>query len=168
MMRELVAALSAAWLMSFSFSAVAGSWVANGRSYTYYEETIQPYAVSYSNMCHGNIPGNSGGGIYGDISGDGDDCPDDVITGWHSNKYVTGGQCRPEPTSVGGGWSCVDKNYAINGIAYDGALPATCSVIGQYAVDSTRTVNLIYYGNGNSPDDYYQEINVFAREYRCI
>lgn len=168
MKKAFISAFSVFGLMSISFSAFAGSWVANGRSFTYYEETIQPYSVGYSNMCHGNIPGPSGGGIYGDITGGGEDCPDDGLTGWHTNKYVTGGQCRPEPTSVGGGWSCTDKNYAINGVAYNGSLPASCNVIGQYAVDSTRTVHLIYFGNGNTQDDYYEEINIFAREYRCI
>lgn len=167
MKRVLLVALAVA-CTSISFSAFAGSWVANGRSYSYSEETIQPYSVSYDNMCHGNIPGPSGSYMYGDGQVEYGPCPNDVVTGWNSNFLTPGGQCRPEPTSVGGGWSCTDKKHAINGIAYDGALPASCSVIGQYAVDKTRTVQLIYFGNGNMPDDYYEETREFAREYRCI
>lgn len=167
MKRALLVALAVA-CTSISFSAFAGSWVANGRYYSYSEETIQPYAVSYENMCHGNIPGPSDSFIYGDGQVVYGPCPNDAATGWNLNFLATGGQCRPEPTAVGGGWSCTDRNYGINGVTNNGALPASCNVIGQYAVDSTRTVQLIYFGNGNMPDDYYQEIRVFAREYRCM
>lgn len=151
-----------------SFSAVAGSWVANGRSYSFSSETIQPYYVSYENVCHGNIPGPSGSYMYGagqHVSGP---CPNDASTNWNLNFSVTGGQCRPNPSAVGGGYSCTDKNYAINGVKYNGALPSSCNVFGEYAVDTARTVNLVYFGNGNMPDDFYEETREFAREYRCM
>ena len=155
-------------LFSTSIPAFAGTWIANGRSYSSYDETVQPYYRSYDNMCHGNIPGPSGSSMYGEGGFEYGPCPNDTTTGWNLNFSVIGGQCRPNPGSVGGGSSCSDINYAINGIKYNGQIPTSCNAIGQHAVAMVRTVNLINFGSGDMPNDFYEEIREFAREYKCI
>lgn len=159
-----------ALFLGCSGSAFAGQWAATGRALSIYSESIEPYLVSYANNCAGGAAGPSGGYTYGDDDGKNfGACATDTATGWRANFNAThgSGQCRPNPSNVGGGYSCEDRAYAITGHFYTGQLPTACSTIGTYAVKYSRTDTLIYYGSGTIPTDFYDEVNEWFTEYKC-
>jgi len=50
---------------------------------------------------------------------------------------------------------------------YQGQLPAACSVPGTYAIAYRRQVQLIDFGVGSQPNDYYEEVQETNVEYYC-
>lgn len=156
-------------LLSCGQSALAAQWVATGRTLSVNKQTIQPYAVFYSNMCQGGTTGPVGGFYDGEQEENFGSCPNDSTTGWNINfNAARGGQCRPDPESSGGGYSCEDHSYAISGQPHrNSSLPATCTTRGSYGIDYRRKVDLVYFGNGDQPNDYYLEIDEWAREFKC-
>lgn len=150
-------------------SAFAGQWVQTGRVRIVDTETISPYYVFWNNTCQGGVTGPSGVYSYGDTGPEGyGSCPSDASTGWAANVDGQYGYCRPDLESLGSGMSCVDNLYTIIGQGqYQGLLPAACSTPGTYAISYRRQVDLIDWGNGSQPNDYYEDISEVSAEYYC-
>ena len=156
-------------LIGFTPSAFAGQWVQTGRILHVDSESISPYITSYSNTCQGGVEGPSGLYTYYDIGPEGfGSCPTDVSTGWAANISGNVGYCRPDLLAVGGGTFCEDRLYTIIGEGqYQGMLPAACATPGTYALSYRRGVQLIDFGVGTQPNDYYEQISETSVEYYC-
>ncbi len=149
-------------------NAFAGQWVQTGRVLLLDSEGIAPYIVSWTNTCQGGVEGPSGFYTYGDWGPEGlGSCPSDANTGWAANYAGSVGYCRPEPEHLGGGYSCTEYSHTFGGQTYSGAIPATCSTPGTYAISYMRRAELVYSGNGNMPNDYYDRVNEVSAEFYC-
>lgn len=149
-------------------NAFAGQWVQTGRVLLLDTEGIAPYIVSWTNTCQGGVEGPSGLYTYGDWGPEGlGSCPSDANTGWAQNMGGSFGYCRPEPENLGGGYSCTEYSHTFGGQTYTGAIPATCNVPGTYAISYMRRAELVYSGNGNMPNDYYDRTNEVSAEFYC-
>lgn len=149
-------------------TAFAGQWVQTGRVLLVDTEGVAPYILSWTNTCQGGVEGPSGFYTYGDWGPEGlGSCPSDANTGWAANMMGSVGYCRPEPESLGGGYSCTEYSHTFGGQSYTGAIPATCNVPGTYAISYMRRAELVYSGNGNMPNDYYDRINEVSAEFYC-
>jgi len=166
--RRLLLGVSLALLsVGFAQSAFAGQWVPTGRLLWVDSETIQPYPVAYTNFCQGGVDGPSGVYTYGDWGPEGlGSCPTDAHTGFQSMKGTVG-SCRPDPEAVGGGYSCEEYHYTFSGQSYPGPMPATCSSPGVYGVGNYYRTELVYFGSGDNPNDYYDRYFQSSTEYVC-
>jgi hypothetical protein len=156
-------------ISSFAPSAFAGQWVQTGRAVHLDSEGIAPYAVFWTNYCHGGVAGPTGVYTYGETGPEGyGSCPTDVSTGWAANIGSHVGYCRPDPESMGGGYSCEERTYTIVGQPQlPGTLPSSCSVPGTYALTYFRRAELVYFGSGDNPNDYYDRVLETSLEYYC-
>lgn len=164
--------LIAATLLTFTGlapSAFAGQWVMTGRVRYIDTESISPYITSWGNTCQGGVAGPTGFFTYSDIGPEGfGSCPTDVSTGWAANVNGNLGYCRPDLFGVGGGRFCEDNLHIIIGVGqYQGKLPAACATPGTYAISYWRGVQLIDFGVGTMPNDYYEEVKENSVEYYC-
>ncbi|WP_447902910.1 hypothetical protein [Stenotrophomonas pavanii] len=166
--RRLMLGMSLALLsVGFAPSAFAGQWVPTGRVLWVDSETIQPYPVAYTNFCQGGVDGPSGVYLYGDWGSEGfGSCPTDPYTGFQEMKG-SGGTCRPDPQGVGGGYSCEENHHTFGGQTYQGPMPATCSSPGIYGVSHLYRRELVYFGSGHMPDDFYDRFYDSSEEYVC-
>ncbi|TPD71436.1 hypothetical protein FJP69_05640 [Stenotrophomonas maltophilia] len=166
--RRLMLGMSLALLsVGFAQSAFAGQWVPTGRLLWVDSETIQPYPVAYTNFCQGGVDGPSGVYTYGDWGPEGlGSCPTDAYTGFQNMKGTVG-SCRPDPEAVGGGYSCEEYHYTFSGQSYPGPMPATCSSPGVYGVGNYYRTELVYFGSGDNPNDYYDRYFQSSTEYVC-
>lgn len=166
--RSLMLGMSLAFLsFGFTHSAFAGQWVPTGRLLWVDSETIQPYPVAYTNFCQGGVDGPSGVYTYGDWGPEGlGSCATDAFTGFDNMKYG-GGTCRPDPQGVGGGYSCQEYHHVFAGQKYQGPIPATCSTPGLYGVTNYYRAELVYFGSGDNPNDYYDRFFESSTEYVC-
>ena len=166
--RSLLLGMSLAFFsVGFSQTATAGQWVPTGRLLWVDSETIQPYPVAYTNFCQGGVDGPSGVYLYGDWGPEGlGACPTDVQTGFDNMKGAAG-TCRPNPDAVGGGFSCEEYRHTYGGHSYHGAMPSSCSSPGTYGVAGYYRRELVYFGNGDMPNDYYDRFFESSTEYVC-
>ncbi len=163
----LIASLVA--LAGFAPNAFAAQWVETGRMRHILSESIAPYALFWNNNCQGGVVGPSGVYTYWDIGPEGyGSCSTDQATGWANNVEGNYGFCRPDLESLGSGTYCEDRMYTVIGQGqYQGQLPAACNVPGTYAIAYRRQVQLIDFGVGSQPNDYYEEVQETNVEYYC-
>lgn len=150
-----VSALCLLGLSAFAETASAAQWVESGRTaylkFSWFGSVSQ-YTCNYSDVPTQDYPGT---------------CPGDAASGWMANfsasSASSNGQvnaCGHDPHKLGS--ACYGLSYAINGQAYDGGLPATCS-IGTRAVVSATSMETV--------EIQYNELDVdfidSAREYVC-
>lgn len=150
-------------ICGFADVAYGASWTTTGRS----EYWVDEYGYSYTNQC---APPYSGTGQP--------PCPTDAARGWVQNSdaalgniYQQIGSCNTRQNGECGGFA-----YATGGVASQGQVAGSCSVVGAFAVNVDYRRYMYYLGScspslppdpATCPNDAVEGASYQAIELQC-